>query len=194
MRDVSQGCPLWVKSGHWSVRQGCPLYPQKRTSCGEIGNQQSEYVVCHHLMPSRPALLGLVDQNGTGSTGIDTDRRLGWRPLPTCPHAVSIVRERRQTRGYPPCGAHLHDGMWRRIWGLNPDSKLRFQTPTPASDSRPRPRRPTPGHGAASRLWSAPSTAYASPNLNPCSTPEHLSSMYNSMPRMRLGLTSRAEN
>jgi len=26
-------CPLWVKSGHWSVHQGCPLYPRKRTSC-----------------------------------------------------------------------------------------------------------------------------------------------------------------
>ncbi len=24
-------CPLWVKSGHFSLRQGCPLYPQKRT-------------------------------------------------------------------------------------------------------------------------------------------------------------------
>ncbi len=24
-------CPLWVKSGHWSRRQECPLYPRKRT-------------------------------------------------------------------------------------------------------------------------------------------------------------------
>ena len=24
-------CPLWVKSGHFGLRQGCPLYPQERT-------------------------------------------------------------------------------------------------------------------------------------------------------------------
>jgi hypothetical protein len=59
--NCSSQCPLWVKSGHLSVRQKCPLYPQKQTSCGEIGNQQFEHVVFRYLARSRPALLRPVD-------------------------------------------------------------------------------------------------------------------------------------
>jgi hypothetical protein len=29
-------CPLWVKSGHWSTSDQCPLYPQKRTLFGTL--------------------------------------------------------------------------------------------------------------------------------------------------------------
>src|SRR5215472_14090500 len=29
--EMSDRCPLWVKSGHSAILDGCPLYPQERT-------------------------------------------------------------------------------------------------------------------------------------------------------------------
>jgi len=63
-------CPLWVKSVHCTMRQGCPLYPRKRTlDCGRAG--EAPPACCTY------SSLSIVSASFVTSPSLFTFRRLG---------------------------------------------------------------------------------------------------------------------